>query len=543
MRAALSLFSVLYVSATLVAAPAMALEPDPPQALISPEEAVIISLRMRLDDQPRGLDKASQDERRALAQFYTTEAKRPVWVTADGLTPRAQKVIAEIGRAAQWGLDPADFDLPTLTNDAGSKLTTQELINAELKMSLAAAKYARYASGGLYDPKDLSNDIDRTPTLPDPGKVISTLLAASDPAAALLAYHPQQEQFKRLRLAYLKALDDEKNPRSDEAEAREDNGRRKKSSRRKKRSGTKISDRLRYNMEMWRWMPRDLGRTYVMVNIPEFMFHVIRDGKVIHEERIVTGKVANKTPIFSDEMETVVLNPNWNIPNSIKVKELLPGLLQGRDMISGKGYRVEYGGRDVDPYSVNWATTDIRNFHIYQPPGGSNALGRVKFLFPNKHAVYLHDTPSKYLFKKKKRAFSHGCVRIRNPMKFAELLLGEDKGWSPSEIEQMRRSNPRENQIALTTKIPVHIGYFTAIVDDNGKTTFYDDIYDYEKLIQMGLDGKADQIVKPKKNLSADLNRITASAAPPQEDSYSQSYGYQSGGRPPRWMREVWGWD
>lgn len=530
MRAALSLFSVLYVSATLVAAPAMAVEPDPPQALISPEEAVIISLRMRLDDQPRGLDKASQDERRALAQFYTTEAKRPVWVTADGLTPRAQKVIAEIGRAAQWGLDPADFDLPTLTNDAGSKLTTQELIAAELKMSLAAAKYARYASGGLYDPKDLSNDIDRTPTLPDPGKVIATLLAASDPAAALLAYHPQQEQFKRLRLAYLKALDDE-------AAAKDETGRGKK------RSGTKISDRLRYNMEMWRWMPRDLGRTYVMVNIPEFMFHVIRDGKVIHEERIVTGKVANKTPIFSDEMETVVLNPNWNIPNSIKVKELLPGLLQGRDMISGKGYRVEYGGRDIDPYSVNWATTDIRNFHIYQPPGGGNALGRVKFLFPNKHAVYLHDTPSKYLFKKKRRAFSHGCVRIRNPMKFAELLLGEDKGWSPSEIEHMRRSNPRENQIALTTKIPVHIGYFTAIVDDNGKTTFYDDVYHYEKLIQMGLDGKADQIVKPKKNLSADLNRITASAAPPQEDSYSQGYGYQSGGRPPRWMREVWGWD
>lgn len=543
MRAALSLFSVLFISATLAAAPAVALEPDPPQALISPEEAVIISLRMRLDDHPRGLDKAGQNERRALAQFYATEAKRPVWVTSDGLTPRARKVIAEIRRAAQWGLDPADFDLPRLANNAGGKLTTQELIDAELKTSLAAAKYARYASGGLYDPKDLSNDIDRTPTLPDAGEVISTLLAASDPARALVAYHPQQEQFKRLRLAYLKALDNEKNPKFDEAAAEDESDRSRRSSRRK-HAGTKLSDRLRYNMEMWRWMPRDLGRTYIMVNVPEFMFHVIRDGKVIHEERIVTGKVSNKTPIFSDEMETVVLNPNWNIPNSIKVKELLPGLLKGRDVIGGKGLRVEYDGRDIDPYSVNWATTDIRNFHIYQPPGGSNALGVVKFLFPNKHAVYLHDTPSKYLFKKDKRAFSHGCVRIRNPLKFAELLLGADKGWSPSQVEHMLRSNPRENQISLTTKIPVHISYFTAIVDDNGKTALYDDVYGYEKLIQMGLDGKAHLIVKPKKNLSAELNRITASAAPSTEDNYySQGYGYQSGGRPPRWMRQVWGWD
>ncbi|MCB1512237.1 MAG: L,D-transpeptidase family protein, partial [Hyphomicrobiaceae bacterium] len=350
---------------------------------------------------------------------------------------------------------------------------------------------------------------------------------------------PQHEQFKRLRTAYLKALEDEKNPNAASSEP-EPNGKRRKS-KRKRKSKTKLSARLLYNMEMWRWMPRELGQKYILANIPEFEFRLVDGGHVIHSERIITGKVKHMTPIFSDEMETVVLNPRWNVPNSIKVKEILPGLLKGRDVIGRQGLRVRYGGSDVDPYSIDWASADIRNFHIYQPPGGSNALGRVKFLFPNSHAVYMHDTPTKYLFKRKVRAFSHGCVRVRDPIRFAEVLLAADKGWTRKDIDRLLRNRDDENPVKLSKKIPVHITYFTAWVDADAKVHLYSDIYSHERLIQMGLDGKAHLIVKPKENLGSDLNRIVGQRR--RTEQVTSNYGGYSNGRPPRWIREMWGWD
>ena len=128
--------------------------------------------------------------------------------------------------------------------------------------------------------------------------------------------------------------------------------------------------------------------------------------RVVHSERMIVGKTKHKTPIFSDEMETVVFRPFWNVPNSIKVKELLPKLLRG-GTLRRQNLKLALGKREINPASVNWATTDIRRYHVFQPPGRRNALGQVKFLFPNKHAVYFHDTPTKRLFKRQARAFSH----------------------------------------------------------------------------------------------------------------------------------------
>lgn len=541
MRVIISFLSIATVSAAIASMPARALEPDPPALLISPQEAIAISIRKRLANTPRNLDERALEERRGLARFYSREGARPVWVSENGITDQARRALSELRDANDWGLDVKDFDIPSQADLERTSLSVSELIDAELRISLAIVKYARYAGGGRYDPKDLAHDIDRTPELPAPGDVIDTVIAAADPRAALLLYHPQHEQFKRLRLAYLKALEDEKNPAAEKDDRKADSRRRK---RRKARSRS-VSQRLLYNMDMWRWMPRDLGQMHILANVPEFKFRVIDSGRIIHEERVITGKVENKTPVFSDEMETIVINPNWNVPNSIKVKELLPGLMEGRDVLAKRGLRLQdYSGRDLNPFEIDWFSKDIRNFRVYMPPSRSNALGLVKFMFPNKHAVYMHDTPTKHLFKRSVRTFSHGCVRVRNPLEFAALILGRDKGWDMKRIKAVIASG-ENTQVRLETKVPVHLTYFTATVDDDGETTFYSDIYGFEKLVKLGMAGKAHLIVKPEKNLDDDLERITGIRRKPnQETSYwFSSQGGNSSGRAERWKRRVWGTD
>ncbi|MET0432107.1 MAG: L,D-transpeptidase family protein, partial [Hyphomicrobium sp.] len=249
-------------------------------------------------------------------------------------------------------------------------------------------------------------------------------------------------------------------------------------------------------MEEWRWMPANLGDYYIIVNIPEFKFRVVSNGQVIHEERIVSGRPDAQSPIFSETMKTVVIQPRWNVPDSIKIKELLPGLRGGGNPLQRQGLVLEYNGRKVDPYNIDWSRTDIRNFNVYQPPGGGNALGVVKFLFPNKHAVYLHDTPSKSLFNEPVRAFSHGCMRVRNPVTLAELILNKDKGWDAAKVQDLIKNGPEENEVGLDHPIPVHVTYFTAWVADDGQVQTFDDVYGHEKRINLALAGRWNQIVK-----------------------------------------------
>ncbi|MGI9522131.1 MAG: L,D-transpeptidase family protein [Hyphomicrobiaceae bacterium] len=473
-------------------APCHAVEPGAPEQLISEHEAFSIAVRRQLDELPSARDAGESSGRLSLAKYYGGNVGPPLWVTSRGLTQRAQTVASEIRNAESWGLDSSEFDLPQL---AARQIDTQRQVADELKMSLAVLQYARHASGGRMDPKKLSLAIDRTPPLADPFQVLDTLGQVTDPVSFLHQLHPKHEQFQLLRRAYLDALE------------QETKGATQLGKKRRSKSKTKLSQRLRYNMEMWRWMPRDLGRRFVWANIPEYKVRVIDQESVIHEERVVTGKVKNMTPMFSDEMETVVFHPFWGVPNSIKVKELLPSLRRGRNILRRRNLKLSLAGRDVNPYSVDWWRTDIRNYYVYQPPGRSNALGIVKFMFPNKHAVYMHDTPSKHLFKRKKRAYSHGCVRVRNPLKLAEVVLGADKGWTRSQIDALIKKGPQNNQVALNTKVPVHVTYFTARIDSAGRPEFYKDVYDHEKLIQMGFDGKAHLIVLKEPDLEPDLRQ------------------------------------
>ncbi|MGA9603600.1 MAG: L,D-transpeptidase family protein [Methyloceanibacter sp.] len=262
--------------------------------------------------------------------------------------------------------------------------------------------------------------------------------------------------------------------------------------------GQALIQALIVNMERWRWLPNDMSSYYVTVNIPEFMVRVVADDKVIHSARVVAGKPDKQTPIFSQDMQEIVFNPYWNVPNSIKMQEIAPYLQQGGGFFGGgwdtsvlarHGLRVRgASGRDIDPDTIDWGRVDIRNYDLYQPPGPDNVLGTVKFLFPNKHDVYMHDTTQKNLFAQSVRAESHGCMRVQNPQELALVLLHHDQGWTQANIDQALYNE--DNHIQLKTKIPVYITYFTIKVNDDGSVSTYNDIYGHDARMTAALNGK-----------------------------------------------------
>jgi len=243
------------------------------------------------------------------------------------------------------------------------------------------------------------------------------------------------------------------------------------------------------NMERWRWLPHDLGAFYVTVNIPEFMLRVVEDDKTAYTTRVVVGKPDKQTPIFSNEMQEIVFGPFWNVPTSIKIEEIRPYLREEASWFGGGGWntavfqrhdlRMKINGREVDPGAVDWNQFDIRNTEIYQPPGPTNVLGRVKFVFPNKHDVYMHDTPQKFLFANAVRAESHGCMRVQNPDQFAAVLLKHDQGWSQTRTMSAIDTG-YDQHVALQQKIPVYITYFTLKVNPDGSLSSYGDIYGHD---------------------------------------------------------------
>jgi L,D-transpeptidase YcbB len=274
--------------------------------------------------------------------------------------------------------------------------------------------------------------------------------------------------------------------------------------------------RILVNMERWRWMPDNLGDFYVWDSVPEQYTRVFDHGKMVLQEKIVVGKPDTPTPSFSAPMEFITFNPEWSVPEGIKVNEIAPKLRSSTGKSEGGGespffmfgggesggssgsssdilerlggLRVSLNGKPVNPDSVNWSNVDIRRYQFTQGAGGKNVLGVVKFRFPNKFDVYMHDTPDRNLFGDGMRAFSHGCMRTQNPVRLAEVLLAHDKGMSTAQIQQMVASG-ETNEIQLRNHIPVHIAYFTAEVDDKGQVRTYPDIYRLDGKVASALRG------------------------------------------------------
>ena len=249
--------------------------------------------------------------------------------------------------------------------------------------------------------------------------------------------------------------------------------------------GTRI-DQLILNMERWRWLPKKFEANYLLVNIPEYTLHVVEDGKEAFNMRVIVGKVLHETPVFSDKMEYVVLAPYWNVPFSIIDNELRdklvadPNYLDRLDMevVKGNGRKATI----VDPATVDWAnvTQETFKYTLRRRPGPKNDLGDVKFIFPNSNDIYLHDTPHDELFAQSSRSFSHGCVRLSEPIKLATYLLRDRPEWDKQTLLDSIATH-REKYITLKAKLPVYLVYFTAWADASGRPHFRDDIYGLDK--------------------------------------------------------------
>ena len=416
--------------------------------------------------------------RAAIATFYARRGYAPVWVGAGGLTEAGRAVLNQINRAPDDGLDLSAFALP---HDLKPGLEPDALAEAETTIASAVVTYAEQATGSRVRPSRVSPLIFATPSLADPDAALRQTAAAADPAQRLADFNPPQKGYRALRdeLKRLEAPDSARRgspivSADLDPDPLPDLPAGGASRRTKRRASARIHTAsasstfavgplgrqraaILANMEMWRWEPRDMGERRIEVNVADFSVAVLEADRVIHEARVVVGKPQTPTPIFSNVMRYVLINPSWQVPDSIIQKEMMSKL----GSLSRRGYEVKtVGGRLM----------------VRQLPGEDNALGRIAFMFPNDHAIYLHDTPARELFDEESRAFSHGCIRVEDPVSLAELVLGgESGGWTRERIEAS--FGDKERTVFLPRPLPIHIEYFTDFVDEFSSLQERPDVY------------------------------------------------------------------
>ncbi|MGR4931156.1 L,D-transpeptidase family protein [Bradyrhizobium sp. CAR08] len=465
-----------------------------------------------------------KNERAAIEKFYGARDFAPVWSQGGSLTAAAKGVIARLKDAASDGLNPADYPVP----DFAAATTPDTLADAELKLTASMFDYARQAQSGRMHWSQVSGDILYPEHPVDPNEVLAKVTTAADASAALDSYNPPQKLYKELKaklaelrgqgngpvieiadgpaLKYTPAgkkqaeivVEDPRVPQlraklgitENASDTRYDAAvaeavRKFQNSAELKATGIlddktvrainapkrdKQIDVVLVNMERWRWLPRDLGApslgdAYVILNIPDYTLKVMQRGQQVWTTRVVTGKPGtHATPLLTETMKYITVNPTWNVPPSIVYNEYLPALQQDPTVLQRMGLKLEQN-RDG-------------SVHISQPPGEANALGRIRFNFPNKFLVYQHDTPDKNLFARDERAFSHGCMRVQNPDQYASVLLNiamPNEKYTPERIRSMYGKS--EIDLKFPTPIPVNITYQTAFVDDGGKLQFRKDVY------------------------------------------------------------------
>jgi murein L,D-transpeptidase YcbB/YkuD len=463
-------------------------------------------------------------ERSAVEKFYGAREFAPLWTQAGSLTENGKGVIARLKNADSDGLNAADYPVPDFT----AATTPDALAEADLKLTASMLDYARQAQSGRMHWSQVSADISYPEHPTDPNEVLANVTSAKNASVALDSYNPPQKLYRELKAK----LGELRGQRDGQVVPIADGPLLKYTARGKKQSevvmddprvpqlrakfglsenaddthyDAKLAEAVRefqenadlratgvldsatvkalnspkrnkqidvvlVNMERWRWLPRDLGApsigdAYVILNIPDYTLKVMQHGAQVWTTRVVTGKPGiHATPLLSETMKFITVNPTWNVPPSIIYNEYLPALQQDPTVLQRMGLRLD---RASDG-----------SIHISQPPGEANALGRIRFNFPNKFLVYQHDTPDKYLFAKEERAYSHGCMRIQNPDQYASVLLNitlPNERYTPEKIRSMYGSS--EIDLKFPTPIPVNITYQTAFVDDAGKLQFRKDVY------------------------------------------------------------------
>jgi L,D-transpeptidase YcbB len=519
------------------------------------DQPVADRLRDMLGSKTRYFDRKA--ERTAAEKFYTAREFAPVWTQGGTLTESGKGVIARLKDAASEGLNTSDYPVPDFT----AATTPDSLAEAELKLTASMLDYARHAQSGRMHWSQVSGDIQYPEHPTDPSEVLVNITTAKDASAALESYNPPQKLYRELKakLAELRGqgdgpvtqipdgpalkftpaskkqaaivIEDARVPQlraklgiSEKADDThydaavaeavrkfQDNADLKPTGILDERTIKALNspkhdrqiDTVIVNMERWRWLPRQLGapsigNAYVILNIPDYTLKVMQNGAQVWTTKVVTGKPGvHATPLLTETMKFITVNPTWNVPPSIIYNEYLPALQQDPTVLERMGLKLD--------------RANDGSIHISQPPGERNALGRIRFNFPNKFLVYQHDTPDKHLFAQEERAFSHGCMRVQNPDVYAATLLNitvPNEHYTPEKIHGMYGSS--EIDIKFPTPIPVNITYQTAFVDDAGKLQIRKDVY-----------GRDATMLALLRNGSKDLENVVAHSQP----SYSRPPG------------------
>jgi murein L,D-transpeptidase YcbB/YkuD len=525
---------------------------------------------------------ASKKERTAVEAFYRNRNFGPLWLDKGVENARAKAVVARLQAADADGLERDEYKTPNFASLTGPDALAQ----AELKLTQIVLTYARHLQAGRFPYNRISqNNIELPQLPPDPAAVLGKVADAGDAGAALDEFSPPHEPYKALRkaLAELRGKTGSGGERIADGQLLKLNPKAPMEDPRvpqlRQRLGlTGDASDLKYdaklaeavkkfqrnldlpatghldsktinelngparsqqidliiaNMERWRWYPRDLGKAYSMVNQPDFSLKVVKDGATLWTTRIVIGKPNMATPLLTETMKFITVNPTWNVPPSIVHNEYLPALAQDPTVLSRMGLKVVHN-RDG-------------SVHIYQPPGEANALGRLRFNFPNRFLVYQHDTPDKHMFAHDVRAYSHGCMRVQDPARYAEVLLSiarPNDGYTQDRLKRM--FGTAEQDIHFPTPIPVHLTYQSAFVDDAGKLQIRRDVYNLDARTIAAI--KTDRaVVEPPQDRPKEIAGSSQRRAVPRSVSFfEQWFGgpsvpqrpyYQARPVPPRSVR------
>lgn len=498
---------------------------------------------------------ATEEEFETLAvveRFYRARGMGPIWVGDGGALPRAREMAELLLRADLDALESTDYGAGVI----GTLLTATDpdrLADLEIRLSLGLVQFASDLGEGRTAPNVADPELFPYRDKVDKPEVLAAAATADDLAALVDRYRPNSPRYARLRqaLADFRAMAElggwdpiaegqtlrpgmtdprvgqirsrllkwgDLAPEADLARASGDPNLYDDAlvaavERMQYRHGLEedgivgrnslaalnvsVEDRIDQivlNLERRRWLPDDLGRRYVFVNLADFDLKVVDGDRTIHDTRVIVGLPYRRTPVFSEEISYLELNPYWHVPPSIARRDILPRVQSDPGYMAANNYTLfsdwSTGATVVDPLTVDWSTVTPRSFgyKVRQEPGDNNALGRVKFMFPNRFSVYLHDTPARSLFNRAERSFSSGCIRVMDPLRLAEIVLDGLPGWDRGRIDQTIASGA-PTVVSLPEPLPVHLSYLTAWVNKDGSVHFRSDIYERDVVLASALMG------------------------------------------------------